>query len=168
MTEHKISCGQNISRYCLVCGIENQFGLKTRFYQTAEREVIALFTPREEHQSYPGIAHGGVSAALLDETIGRAIMAHYDQQAFGVTLDLQVKYRKPVPLGLELKAIGRITRDNGRIFFGTGELYLPDGRIAVTAEGKYMKRQLEQITTSDFIDAEWFAPDEELPDDINL
>ena len=95
-------------------------------------------------------------------------MAHYDEQAFGVTLDLQMKYRKPVPLGVELKAIGRITRDSGRIFFGSGELYLPDGRIAVTAEGKYMKRHLEQITSSDFMEEEWFAPGEDLPDELSL
>jgi len=165
---HKIKNSQHISKHCLVCGTENQFGFKTKFLETEENEVIALFTPREEHQSYPGIAHGGVSAALLDETIGRAIMPLYDQNTFGVTLDLQVKYRKPVPLGVELKAIGRITKDSGRIFEGTGELYLPDGKIAVSAQGKYLKRNLKQITDTEFIDEEWFSPEGELPDEISL
>ncbi len=165
---HKITGGQHISKPCLVCGIENQFGLKTSFFETGNKEVIALFIAREEHQSYPGIAHGGVSAALLDEVIGRAIMILHDQNTFGVTVDLQVKYKKPVPLGVELKAIGRITKDNGRIFEGTGELYLPDGTVAVSAEGKYLKRQLKQITDSDFIEEEWFPPGDELPDEILL
>ena len=166
--KHTIVNAQHISRYCMVCGVENRFGLKTRFFETEKQEVIALFTPREEHQSYPGIAHGGVSAALLDEVIGRAIMAHYDQESFGVTVDLQVKYRKPVPLGVELKAIGRITRDGGRIFEGTGELYLPDGQVAVTAAGKYLKRNLQQITDSNFIAEEWFSPTEDLPEAIQV
>lgn len=165
---HTVVKGQHISRYCMVCGIENQFGLKTRFYETAEQELVALFTPREEHQSYPGIAHGGVSAALLDEVIGRAIMIHHGQETFGVTLDLQVKYRKPVPLGVELKAVARITRDSGLRFAGTGELYLPDGSIAVSAEGKYLKRRVSQITSSDFLENEWFAPQEELPKAIEV
>ena len=165
---HTIVRGQHISRYCLVCGIENRFGLKTQFFETTENEVIAVFSPREEHQSYPGIAHGGVSAALLDEVIGRAIMVHHDQDTFGVTVDLQVKYRKPVPLGVELKAVARITEDHGRMFSGTGELYLPDGQVAVSAKGKYLRRNLKQITDSDFYANEWFAPVGELPETIQI
>jgi uncharacterized protein (TIGR00369 family) len=166
--EHKIVNGQHISRYCLVCGIENPLSLQTRFYETAEHEVIALFTPRQEHQSYPGVAHGGISAALLDETIGRAIMAIYGKQAFGVTVDLQVQYKKPVPLEMELKVVGRVDQDRGRFYQGSGELYLPDGTVAVTARGKYLKRKLERITDSDFISEEWFPPPEEAPDSMDI
>ena len=165
---HKINMIQNISKHCLVCGTDNQFGLKSRFFETDEKEVIGLFTPRDEHQSYPGIVHGGVSAAILDETIGRAIMAHYGQNTFGVTVDLQVKYKKPVPLGVELRVIGRLTNDRGRIFAGTGELYLPDGTVAVTAAGKYLKRTLDQITSTSFVAEEWFSPDGDVPDEIEL
>ncbi|MCW8859041.1 MAG: PaaI family thioesterase [Deltaproteobacteria bacterium] len=166
--QHEIKNGQHISKNCMVCGIENPFSLKTQFFETTEKEVIALFTAREEHQSYPGIAHGGVSAALLDEVIGRAIMAHYDQNTFGVTVDLQVRYKKPVPLDVELKVVGRITKDRGRLYEGSGELYLPDGTVAVSAEGKYMKRNLQQITDSDFVAEEWFAPTADLPDEIEV
>lgn len=165
---HRIKKGQYISKHCMVCGVDNRFGLQTRFFETTDNEVIALFSPREEHQSYPGIAHGGVSAALLDEVIGRAIMAFYDQNTFGVTIDLQVKYRKPVPLGVELKAIGRIVKDNGRMFEGTGELHLPDGSVAVSAWGKYLKRNLEQISDSDFVTDEWFELPESPPAKITI
>ena len=129
--------------------------------------MIALFHPQEFHQSYPNITHGGISAALLDEVIGRAIMAFYDRNTFGVTIELNVKYKKPVPYGVELKAIGRITRDAGRIFEGTGEIYLPDGSLAVTAEGKYMKRNVEQISDTTFVDNEWFTPDD-FPDEVSI
>jgi uncharacterized protein (TIGR00369 family) len=143
-----------------VCGIENKFGLKARFYQTIDKEAIAIFSAGQEHQSYPGIAHGGISAAVLDEVIGRAIMAYYDQNTFGVTIDLQLRYHKPVPLDVELKAIGRITKDRGRIFEGNGELLLPNGEVAVSATGKYMKRTLDQISNSGFADEEWFCPED--------
>lgn len=165
---HKIKGSQNISRNCLVCGIENEFGLKTRFYETADNEVIALFHPLEEHQSYPHMTHGGISAAILDEVIGRAIMVFYDRDTFGVTIELKLRYKKPVPYGVELKAIGRITRDSGRIFEGTGEIYLPNGDLAVSAEGKYMRRRLDQITGNEFIDNEWWPPEEKLPEEIIL
>lgn len=165
--KRKIVATQNISRNCMVCGVENDFGLKTRFHETDEKEVIALFTPREFHQSYPGVTHGGITAAILDETIGRAIMAYYDRSAFGVTLELNVRYKRPVPYDVELKAVGRITLDKGRIFAGSGEIYLPDGRLAVSASGRYMKRSIEQITATDFADNDWFVP-EDFPAEIDL
>ena len=165
---HRITGNQHISKNCFVCGVDNDFGLKTRFYETEDNELIAVFKPRSEHQSYPEVAHGGISAAILDEVIGRAIMLTNDSNTFGVTVELKVRYKKPVPLGVELKAIGRITEERSRTFAGTGELYLPNGDVAAEAEGKYMKRRLEQITDSDFSDNEWFVREDELPGEISL
>lgn len=159
---------QNISKNCLVCGIENKFGLQTKFYETKDDEVIAIFTPHEFLQSYPNVLHGGISATILDETIGRAIMTKYGQESFGVTVELNVKYKKPVPLNQELKVVGRLTNDKGRIFEGTGELYLPSGEVAVTATGKYMKRDLNKIVENDFLADEWFASDGEDFQEITL
>jgi uncharacterized protein (TIGR00369 family) len=163
--EYEIVRAQFISKNCMVCGVDNPFGLKARFFETALKEVIAVVTLGEQHQSYPGIAHGGISATLLDEVIGRAIMCHHDQDTFGVTLGLDMKYRKPVPLGVELKVVGRIIK-NGRIFTGSGELYLPDGQVAVSATGKYMMRKVQQITETQFCDNEWFADSGTIPDSI--
>lgn len=163
---HKITNSQNISKNCLVCGVDNDFGLKTRFYETADHELVAVFKPLPEHQSYPHVTHGGISAAILDEVIGRAIMMTNDSNTFGVTIELKVRYKKPVPLGCELKAVGRITAEKSRTFEGTGELYLPNGEVAVEAEGKYMKRRLDQITDADFTKNEWFVADGELPESI--
>lgn len=164
---HKITSTQNISRNCMVCGVENEFGLKTRFHETENKEVIAVFYPQEFHQSYPNITHGGITAAILDETIGRAIMMYHDRDTFGVTVELNVKYKSPVPYDVELKAIGRITKDNGRLFEGTGELYLPDGKVAATAEGKFMKRQVGQITDEQFTENDWFVP-EDFPEEVTV
>lgn len=155
----KVTGQQHISKNCLVCGVQNPFGLKTKFYELENKEIVAYFTPHTYHQSYPGILHGGISATILDETIGRAIMAHYGQESFGVTIELNLKYKKPVPLGVELKVVGRIINDKGRIFEGTGELILPDGEVAVSASGRYMKRSVTQIVEDDFIEDEWFPSD---------
>lgn len=164
----KVTGKQHISKNCLVCGIENPFGLKTKFYELENKEVVAYFTPHTYLQSYPGILHGGISASILDETIGRAIMAHYGMESFGVTIALTLKYKKPVPLDVELKVVGRMTSDKGRIFEGTGELILPDGEVAVTASGRYMKRDVTQIVESDFIEDEWFPSDGKDRDEIDL
>jgi len=164
----KIKDKQNISKCCFVCGIENSVGLKAKFYVSDKDETIALFTPRNNLQSYPGVMHGGISATILDETIGRAIMNSYGQDTFGVTLELNVKYKKPVPTDVELKVVGRITKDRGRIFEGSGELYLPDGTVAVSANGKYLKRELSQITDSEFAQDEWFKSDAKEIEQISI
>ena len=166
--KYKVTNSQHISKNCLVCGIQNDFGLKTRFYETEQNELVAVFRPMQEHQSYPNVTHGGISAAILDEVIGRAIMMTTDSETFGVTVELTVRYKKPVPLDGELKVVARITGDRGRIFEGTGELYLANGDVAVEAHGKYMKRRLEQITDKDFTANEWFTPVEDPPDEITV
>jgi uncharacterized protein (TIGR00369 family) len=140
---------------CLVCGLKNPFGLHTSFFELDNNELLAVFKPRGEHQSYPGRLHGGIISTILDETIGRAIMIQSEGDIWGVTVDLQIRFKKPVPLDEELRVIGRITKDSSRFFEGTGELLLQDGTVAATGHGKYLKVPLEKIADFDVDHQEW-------------
>lgn len=165
--KRKVRGAQHVSRMCLVCGTENTAGLKARFLELESGELVGIFQPRAEHQGYPGRLHGGVSSAILDETIGRAInMAHDD--AWGVTVELTVRYRKPVPLDSEVRAVGRITKDSSRLFEGTGEIVLADGSVAVEASGKYLRLPIERIAGEDFDDSQWLVDGREHPEQIEL
>ena len=62
------------SKFCFVCGLANTYGLKLRFYTTAPGEVTADYVVTEQYQGFPGIVHGGIVAAMLDEAAGRAQM----------------------------------------------------------------------------------------------
>jgi uncharacterized protein (TIGR00369 family) len=152
--KHDVRRKHENSRLCFVCGLKNDFGLKAAFYELENNELVAVFTPQDEHQSYPGRMHGGIAAAMLDETIGRAIMIE-QPEIWGVTIDLQLKYKKPVPLEQELRVVGRITSQNKRVFEGSGELLLPDGTVAVVATGRYMKMPLDSIADFDYEAEEW-------------
>ncbi len=152
---HKIKGKQNNSKLCFVCGLKNNFGIHAHFYVTKSQELIALFTPSEEHQSYPGRLHGGIASAILDETIGRAILNKHENDIWGVTIDLSLKFKKPIPLEQQLKVIGRITNESSRMFEGTGEIILQNGEVAVTAQGKYLKVPIEKITDFDIEENEW-------------
>ncbi|MCB0214808.1 MAG: PaaI family thioesterase, partial [Anaerolineae bacterium] len=68
---------------------------------------------------------------------------------WGVTGEFTMRFHKPVPLGVELTARGRIVRERSRVFEGEGELYLPDGEIAVSAKGTYFKMSLDAISAID-------------------
>jgi uncharacterized protein (TIGR00369 family) len=121
------------SRHCFVCGVENDHGLGMKFYEVAPGEVQAEYTVPEHFQGYPGVVHGGVIAAMLDEVTGRAFM-HGEPPRFMYTAKLSVRYRKPVPVGEPLRLVGRAGRDNGRIAEASGEIYRSDGTLLAEAE----------------------------------
>jgi acyl-coenzyme A thioesterase PaaI-like protein len=72
-------------------------------------EYEAYFTFDERHQGGPGIVHGGLVAAALDEAVG--LLATW--YAFpAVTARIFVRYRRPVPINTEL--LLRATLDEAR------------------------------------------------------
>jgi uncharacterized protein (TIGR00369 family) len=160
---------QHVSKMCFVCGVKNDFGLQAKFYETDTNELVALIHPSEQHQGYPGRMHGGIAASILDETIARCINSGKGEQIWGVTLELKTKFRRPVPLGQELKIVGRVISEGNRSFEGTAEIILPSGEIAVSAEGKYLKVTIDQITKESFINDEWFlAENHDDPREIEI
>ena len=163
---HKVLSAQNISSMCLVCGRDNDSSLKARFYELEDGELLGVFTPLQQHQSYPGRLHGGMASALLDETMGRAINIA-EPDAWGVTVKLSLKYRQPVPIDGDVRAIARLTKNSSRLFEGAGEIVLEDGSVAVEATGTYMKLPIDRIAEGDF-SREWFADDRDAPADVEL
>lgn len=157
----KILKKQYISENCFVCGTQNRIGLQAAFYELEDRQLVAVFDPRDEYQSYPERLHGGISAAILDETLGRAIMID-EPDTWAVTAELSLRYRKPVPLSQPLRVLGRILKNSSRLFVASGEILLPNGEIAVSAEGKYIKLAIDKITDIDPNEAQNFMMPAEL------
>ncbi len=128
---------------CFVCGRENPIGLHLHFFSDDGGRVHAEFTPREEHQGYPGVMHGGLITSLLDETIGRTAIAG---DLWCMTARLEVRYHKPIPIGEPLKVIGEITKKSGRLLQGRGEIRSVQGdQLLAEATGTYIKIPDDQI-----------------------
>ena len=117
------------SDYCFVCGRKNPRGLHMRFYDNGRDEVVSDYLVPDDFQSYPGIVHGGVVAAMLDEAVCRVAMIG-DHHHFMMSVKLEVKYRHPVPTGQPLSIVGRAVRLRGRLGKAVGEIILPDGKVA--------------------------------------
>ena len=126
---------QPSSRTCFLCGRENDAGLRMAWYNDyAARQVVAQITVPERFNGYPGVVHGGIVAALLDETAGRALLLDGDTDRLMVTLKLEVKYRHPTPAGEPLTVVGwvlKASRDRARV---AAELRLRDGTVTAEAE----------------------------------
>lgn len=149
---YNIDRADNISRNCFVCGIDNPSGLHAKFYITKEGDMLSIGHPNIHHQSYPGRTHGGIAASLLDETIGRAINTLAESD-WGVTISLNVTYRKPLPLDTPVYCRARITEDTPRIFSGIGEIVLEDGTVAAQAEGRFMRMTIDKIAPGTTLEA---------------
>ena len=164
----KVVAKQNASKNCIVCGRENGVSLKTDFYDLEDGRIAAVFNPLPEHQSYPGRVHGGIISAVLDETVGRALHPA-EPDTWGVTIELNVKFRKPVPYGQSLIAVGEITENSRRFFSGKGVLLLPNGEIAANATAKYMKFPVEKIADFEGTGDYWERfPSESDPTEFDL
>lgn len=120
---------------CLVCGQQNPHGMGLTWLVDEAHVISANFELDEAQQGPPGFAHGGASAAILDEALGAAIWnAGYNV----AVVNLNVTYRAPLPLHVPLRLEARMTGREARKFFAEGTIYLPDGRAAVTARGVYV------------------------------
>jgi len=120
---------------CFVCGRSNPIGLRMQFFAGADGCVYAGYTPRAEHQGFPGVMHGGLVTAMLDELIGRAAIP---DNVWCMTAKLEVRFRKPVPIGVPLKLKGEITKKTKRLLEGRGEIRLEDGTLAAEAYATYI------------------------------
>jgi acyl-coenzyme A thioesterase PaaI-like protein len=99
------------------------------FYDNGENEVFSEYKVPEVFQGYPGVVHGGVVAAMLDEVVARVSMID-DHHHFMMSVRMEVKYRHPIPTETPLYLVGKIVRMRGRLGKAVGEIVLPDGLVA--------------------------------------
>jgi acyl-coenzyme A thioesterase PaaI-like protein len=130
----------DVARWCYACGDLNPIGLHLHFRVEGEW-AIASFTPRREHQGYPGFVHGGVVSALLDEAMG---WATYGRGIWAVTGRMEMRFRGVVPIDEELDVRAHITRDRGRTLHVNATLADSKGAVLAEAEGLFFKVQGEQ------------------------
>jgi uncharacterized protein (TIGR00369 family) len=108
-----------------------------KWFVTDERIVNGKVTLTEQQQGPPNYAHGGASAALVDEAMGAAVW--YAGHTV-VAVNLNVNYLKPVPLHQEIEVTGHVTEaeEGEKVVKASGQITLPDGEVAVTANGTYV------------------------------
>jgi acyl-coenzyme A thioesterase PaaI-like protein len=121
------------SRHCFVCGLENPHGLHLRFHETGPGEITAEYIAPEHFQGYPGVVHGGIVAAMLDEVTGRVHM-NGDPPRFMYTARLEIRYRKNVPVGQFLRLVGRAGESKRRTAVASGALYDAKGELLAEAD----------------------------------
>jgi acyl-coenzyme A thioesterase PaaI-like protein len=90
-------------------------------------------TVPEHLNGYPGVVHGGIVAALLDETAGRTVLVDGGFDDLMVTLKLEVVFRRPTPTLTPLSVVGKLVRRTGDRAEAQARVELPDGTVSARA-----------------------------------
>lgn len=120
---------------CFVCGDENPDGLRIRFFQE-NNEAVAECVADEKFQGYKGIFHGGLISTLLDEIMAKAVLA---EKRFAMTVAINVRFKKAILVGDNLRLTGRVVGRRGRIFDTAGEIRSGNGVLHATATGTFLE-----------------------------
>ena len=144
------------SRHCFVCGLENPVGLKLNIYQTGEGLIETRYTAPEHFQGYPGVLHGGIVAAILDEIAGRSQMgADPAAPRFMFTARLEVRYRQNVPTGRLLKIVGKAGRSRGKSAEAWAGIYDEAGALLAEANVLLVNVPPDTLNTPDLAALGW-------------
>jgi uncharacterized protein (TIGR00369 family) len=124
------------SRDCVICGRENPVGLRLA-YAAAAGTAEARWTVDPRYCGVPGVLHGGLVLALLDDAMWYAA---YSLGAFTLTAEASVRYRAPVRAGRTVVARGRVVDHRGRLWRLAAELVdAADGAVLAAASGKFLE-----------------------------
>jgi uncharacterized protein (TIGR00369 family) len=94
--------------------------------------IEVAFVAGEQFLNPMGNVQGGFLAAMLDDTLGPALVATLAEGQFAVTLELKVNYLKPARPG-RLRAEGRVVHRGGSVAFLEGSLRDEAGDTLATA-----------------------------------
>jgi acyl-coenzyme A thioesterase PaaI-like protein len=130
---------------CFGCGHGQSHGLHLEVRAGEGVSLTAEFTVRAAHQGAPGLAHGGVLATALDETLGSL---NWLLRKIAVTGRLETDFVRPVPVGTTLHLAAEVAAVAGRKIYSTatGRLDGPDGPVAVRAEALFVEVPVEHFT----------------------
>jgi uncharacterized protein (TIGR00369 family) len=131
------------SRGCFVCGTDNARGLDLAPERDGDA-IVVRFTPGEAHRGFSKAVHGGITASLLDEVVGVAA----GQRAGGkcATVELTVAYKRPLLVGVPVRAEGWYVRRHGKFVLGAGRVVDGEGKILATARGKFLPLDEEKLS----------------------
>ncbi len=121
--------------YCFGCGNDNPDGMRLKFaYREEGKRFVANFRLGRRFTGPPRHAHGGIIAAILDEAMSKPSKL---RSVIAPTIELKVRYLRPVPLGKKLTAVGWEFRVRGREHLRAAEIRNESGEVLASARGKF-------------------------------
>lgn len=115
---------------CYGCSPNNPIGLKLNF-RDEDGKAKAEFIPSKHHQSWPGVIHGGLICALLDEAMGYVT---FFRGLRTLTAKMELRFRHPVKIGQKLLLTAEILDHRKKLIQTVGRVELEDGTVLVESK----------------------------------
>ncbi|KAI9876883.1 MAG: hypothetical protein M1830_005387 [Pleopsidium flavum] len=109
------------------------------FHHATEPRAINIIYCGRGLCGWPGITHGGVSATVMDESLGRVAIREFKAKT-GVTANLELDYRRPVVAGRFYVVRAEAVREGRgeRKMWVKGTLEDLEGRVCVEGKGLFV------------------------------
>ena len=125
---------------CYGCCAANPIGARMRFFEeepdNVHGDIVSVWQPAQNYQSWINTLHGGMQATLLDEICGWVVFKKL--RTSGVTAKMELRYKHPVSTvdgPLVLRA--RLKSDNHRVAVVEGELRDKNDAVLTSCECTY-------------------------------
>ena len=120
---------------CFACGPHNPDGLHLVFAPDGDAGARSSVTLTPRLQGYRSIAQGGIVMMLIDEVMAHACRFAGER---AMTASLETRFRRPVPIGVELTLRARVTNRRRNVLFVEASVDAPDGTVLATGEGTFV------------------------------
>ena len=127
--------------HCFACGSLNEHGIHLDLHVDGDRCWTELVLA-DRFQGWDGIAHGGIICTILDEVMAWSLAA---TDNWGLTARMNVEFKRPVRLGVPIRAEGWTAAQRRRIIDTEASLVdLTTGGVLATATGTYVAADAER------------------------
>ncbi len=121
---------------CYVCDPTNASGLHIDYsLDEEEGRVHARYTPCEAHEGAPGVIHGGVLGAILDDATAWAVNTL--SGSFGLTRRAQIEYSRMVRAGHDYDVSAWVDEADGKHATAAAELRDAKGRVCCATRAEF-------------------------------
>ena len=161
--EERIIIKKPEGHHCFACGTANPIGLKLEFYHSGD-SICSEITLGRYHVGWENISHGGIISTLLDEVMSWTIL--YFKRVFFVTRKMEVKYVRPVLIGVPLTIRGKLvdSAESTNKIKAKAELRYDRGNLLARSTGEFVALTKEELSTMpDRSKEEMFSMIEKLP-----
>lgn len=122
--------------HCFCCGKQNRRGLHLAFRYPEKGKAETECIIPEYFTGWKKITHGGLLAMLLDEAMAHSCIS---ETITGVTVDIQVRYLKPVEVGEKITIHGQVVRVKSRVIETDGTIHNQSGEMVARASARFLK-----------------------------
>ncbi len=127
---------------CFACNEQVERGLKLKFW-FAEEQVFTFYTIPGAYDGFPGITHGGIVAAILDETAAWALNVLLKKMGF--TQNMTINYLKPVMSNIPIFSVGSIGTNEADHVIVHSHIQTLNDMVVVEANSTWRLIEIEDL-----------------------